>query len=81
MTKKEKLFTRFLANPCSFKYRDVEKLLYCFGFIQVSARGSHAKFKHFSLLHDIVIPVHNNDCKDFYKKYVRRILKRMYEQS
>jgi predicted RNA binding protein YcfA (HicA-like mRNA interferase family) len=41
------------------------------------AKGSHKKFKHSSLVTDLVIPVHNNDCKDFYKTQAAKIVKKL----
>lgn len=43
---------------------------YNFEFIQ--AKGSHTKYKHPRLENDLIIPVHNNDRKDFYKKEAKK---------
>ena len=44
-------------------------------FLEIEAKGSHTKFKNKKIGNDIIIPVHNNDCKGFYKKQVYKILK------
>ena len=75
MTSKDKLLTKFFAYPQSLKYREIEYLLLDNGFLKIVAKGSHIKFKHPLLSKDLVIPVHNNDCKIFYKKYAQKILK------
>ncbi len=58
----------FFERPESFRYHDVEKLLISVGFNKVEAKGSHKKFKHAFLQHSLIIPVHSNECKNFYKK-------------
>lgn len=74
MSKIDKLTNRFLANPKALHYPHLEKVLYRFGFIKIPAKGSHVKFKHQRLKHDLIIPVHKNDCKDFYKDLARKIV-------
>ena len=78
MTKKEKLLNKFFKNPESLKYREIENLLLDHGFLMFEAKGSHKKFKHHLLKTDLIIPVHNKDCKQFYKKYVQKLLKALY---
>ncbi len=68
MTTKEKLFDKFLKNPTSIKYNDIEKILLLNWFEKIYAKGSHIKMKHKNLENDLIIPLHNWDCKDFYKK-------------
>ena len=69
MTKLEKIIEKFLHRPTSLHYKDIEKVLLHLGFEKINVkRGSHIKFKHPHLKHDLIIPIHNNDCKDFYKK-------------
>ena len=74
MTKKEKIILKFKNNPESIKLNELEKLLLDLWFIKINAKWSHIKFKYRFLKNDIIIPVHNNDCKWFYKKQVLRIL-------
>lgn len=74
MTRFEKRIQKFIQNPGSLKYPQIESLLYIFGFQKVETKGSHTKFKH-SQLKGITIPVHNHDCKIIYKKHVAKVLK------
>lgn len=68
MTQKEKLIEKFLKNPENLNFPKIEKILIDLNFEKINAKGSHVKFKHHKLNRDIVIPVHNNECKNFYKK-------------
>lgn len=68
MTQKQKLVEIFRVNPGSLKFNQIASVLEHFGFIMVQAKGSHVKFKHQKMSSDLIIPVHNGDCKDFYKK-------------
>lgn len=76
MTQKQKLIEAFLANPSSMKFKQLVTILEHFGFVTIQAKGSHVKFKHHQLPFDLIIPIHNGDCKDFYK---REALKRIIE--
>lgn len=75
MTVHKKLLARFIENPASLPFRDIEKILLRFGFDSIEARGSHKKFKHPRLRADIIIPLHNGECKNFYKKELAKVLK------
>lgn len=75
MTKKEKLYFKFQRNPVSLSFQEIEKILLDLGFIKIEAKGSHKKFKHTLLERDIIVPVHNQDCKDFYKKMIYKTIK------
>lgn len=82
MTSLEKLFDKFLNRPASLSYIEIERVLIYVGFQKVLAKGSHMKFKHCDLKSDLVIPVHGNDCKSFYKIYAAKIVKKLiYEKS
>ena len=74
MSKIQKLTGKFLINPKSLRFRHLEKVLINLGFLKIAAKGSHTKFKHEKLAHDLVIPVHNNDCKDFYKELAKKLV-------
>lgn len=50
-------------------------ILIYFGFEKINAKGSHVKFKHPQLQNDLVIPIHNNECKDFYKLEAKKRIK------
>lgn len=75
MSKIDKKVEKFLKNPTSCKYSDMEIVLIYFGFEKINAKGSHVKFKHFQLQSDLVIPVHNLECKNFYKLEAKKKLK------
>lgn len=76
MTSIEKLLLKFLNNPSSVRYFELERLLLNLRFEKVWAKGSHVKFKHKLLQRDLIIPVHGNDCKEFYKVYASKIIKK-----
>jgi len=77
MTKIEKTVTRFIANPTSLRYSEIKRVLLHLGFKKIQAKGSHEKFKHDALKKDLIIPVHGNDCKDFYKDLTLKIIKQL----
>lgn len=74
MSSNGKRLQRFLQQPTALHYREIESLLLRLGFEKIETKGSHKKFKHPNLKSDLILPVHNNDCKPFYKKYVQKIL-------
>lgn len=75
MTRLKKILKKFYENPVSLHYSDLEKSLIAHGFIKIFAKGSHVKFKHVDAKSDLVIPIHNNDCKEFYKKWALKFVK------
>lgn len=77
MTSIEKLLLKFLNHPDSIRYSELERLLINFGFEKVFAKGSHVKFKHKALVRDLIIPIHHNDCKSFYKALAAKIIKKI----
>lgn len=77
MTRKERLLNRFLRNPESLNFKEIEKLLFDFGFTEASMRGSHKKFRHNDLYRSLVIPIHNNDCKNVYKLKIAKIFEEL----
>lgn len=77
MTKIEKIVQQLLARPTSLKFKEIEKSLKFLGFEMIKAKGSHRKFKHPWLKSDLVIPVHNNDCKKFYKILASKTAKKL----
>lgn len=70
MSQIEKLFKKFQSKPKSLKYKELVKVLLYLGFEKIEAKGSHVKFKHHKLRNDIIVPVHNGECKGFYKEQV-----------
>ncbi len=78
MTKKMKILLKFLRNPQSLKYREIELLLLRAGFKKMSAKGSHLKFVHSMTKRQIIIPVHKNDCKVCYKNRIAKIITKYF---
>lgn len=80
MSHTEKVIKKFANTPQNVRYADIETILVHLGFEKISTKGSHVKWKHYLLQNDCVIPVHNNECKDFYKiqvyKQIRTLLKK-----
>lgn len=70
MSQIEKLLKKFMQAPESVRYAVIEKILRSLGFEKIPAKGSHVKWKHQRLRYDLIIPVHNNECKKFYKEQV-----------
>lgn len=80
MTQNQKLIEKFLANPSSVRFSKIEKILFILGFFELKMKGgSHRKFKHALLKDDLVIPVHNNDCKDFYKEQIAKKIRQFFK--
>lgn len=77
MSQIKKLVDKFLLNPKSINLKDLERVLIHYGFNKINAKGSHYKFKHPQLKSDLVIPVHNNKCKDFYKECAKKEIKKI----
>ena len=77
MTQKGKLVDKFLKNPCSLRYTQIVKVLQEVRFTEIQAKGSHVKFKHPKLTSDLIIPVHNQDCKDHYKKQAKKFVEKV----
>lgn len=80
MSQREKLLKRFADNPTKVRYSDITKILLLLGFEHIPTQGSHVKWKHCGLMYDIVIPVHNNECKPFYKEQVHRQVKELIKK-
>jgi predicted RNA binding protein YcfA (HicA-like mRNA interferase family) len=74
MTQKQKLIEACIANPSSVKFKQLVIILEHFGFNMIQAKCSHVKFKHHQLSSDLIIPVHNGDCKDFYKREAYKLI-------
>ena len=81
MTKIQKKVEKFFKNPTSCKYLELKEILLYFGFEQINTRGSHVKYKHSGLRFDLVIPVHSNECKDFYKKQTKKKIKEILKKK
>lgn len=81
MNKTEKTVQQFLKRPESLRYPEIEKILKLYGFELTKAKGSHKKFKHPSLTTDLIIPVHNNECKNFYKRLAAKTIKNLSNEK
>lgn len=77
MTQIEKLIIKFLTSPESCRFNDIDRILKYCGFIRLEAKGSHVKYKHLELEINYVVPIHNTDCKDFYKKEICKIINKL----
>lgn len=73
MARREKLLQKFSEYPDSLIYSDISKILKWCGLYEVRGKGSHVLFKN-ERETICTIPLHNNDCKPFYKRKVLRIL-------
>lgn len=68
-----------MRDPSSIKYSDLAQILAYFGYVEVSTKGSHVKSKHPQMEYDLVVPVHRNECKAFYKMEARKRIKLLIE--
>jgi len=71
MTTKEKLLKKFLENPNTLNYKEIEKILFMFEYIKINAKWSHLKYKHKLIRNDLILPIHNWDCKEHYKNQAK----------
>ncbi len=81
MVERERVLQKFLNNPVRVRYSKIEGLLLNLGFEKVEAKGSHKKFKHWMLERDLIVPIHNNDCKSFYKKLIAKAIKQILNEN
>lgn len=72
MSQIEKLLQKFIKSPHTVRYADIERILIYIGFEKINAKGGHVKWKHKDLSSDIIVPIHNNDYKRFYKQQIGR---------
>jgi predicted RNA binding protein YcfA (HicA-like mRNA interferase family) len=75
MTRIEKLTDKFLRHPKSLKYREIEQVLLYLGFIKTYGKGSHVKFTHPIFNANIIISIHNNECKKIYKNEIAKTVR------
>ncbi len=81
MTKIQKKVEKFFKNQTSCKYSELKEILLHFGFEKITTKGSHVKYKHSGLRSDLIIPVHNSECKDFYKKQAKNKIEEMLKKK
>jgi predicted RNA binding protein YcfA (HicA-like mRNA interferase family) len=80
MSQIEKLLQKFARSPQNVRYADIEVILSHFGFEKIPAKGSHIKWKHSLLRNDIIIPVHKNECKNFYKEQIYKNIRNLIQK-
>lgn len=73
MTKEEKIILKFKTSPQSVSLVELLNLMKRGGIEIVQGKGSHVICKKENEIL-IVIPIHKNDCKPFYKKKILKIL-------
>lgn len=77
MTQKEKLWQKFQNNPTGITYFELTKILRWCGCTLIWGKGSHILVRH----NDngiLTIPVHNQECKSFYKKKTKKVLEQYH---
>jgi predicted RNA binding protein YcfA (HicA-like mRNA interferase family) len=75
MTQIDKLVAKFLANPLSVDFPDLDRILKYYWWEQkITNGGSHVHYFHEDKKDIITIPVHHNDCKPTYKRNIKKVL-------
>ncbi len=73
MTKAEKLLAKFKNSPQNLRFNEIKLLAESLGFDFVQGKGSHILcFMNTQLV--MTFPIHNDDCKDIYKKKFLKII-------
>ncbi len=73
MTSYEKLLLKFIENPQTLKFKDIEKIILKNWYEKTEWKWSHTVYKKDWEL-PIIVAIHNNDCKNPYKKSIKKIL-------
>lgn len=73
MTQYEKTLKKFLENPSSIAFSDIKKILEKQQYTLRQGKWSHSIYSN-GEGNIITVPLHWNDCKDFYKKKIKKIL-------
>lgn len=60
-------------NPRELRFKEIETILYNYGYMLINSKGSHFRFKKEHFL-PITIVVHNNKVKKWYVKDMCKIL-------
>ena len=68
MTSKEKLIEKLLNRPTSLRYNEIIKLFTTDNYIIRQGKWSHIFIVNKNSKDYESIAIHNNDCKDVYKK-------------
>lgn len=74
MTKKDKLLEKFLNQPQSLKYNEIEGILFDLGFTRREGKGSHVRFYQPFFKIKFVFPLHHGDCDKIYKQKIHKII-------
>jgi len=74
MNKFKKRLYKLLESPASLHFKEIRTILAQLDFKEIQAKGSHIKLKHKKLKYDLIIPIHNQDCKVFYKKQIAKTI-------
>jgi len=80
MSQADKIIKKFISKPESIKYKDLDRILQNLSFDLIKTKGSHKKYKKINFPTDIIVPVHNNECKDFYKRQICKQIKKLLKQ-
>ncbi len=62
-----------IREPTALRFRELETILYQFGYALVNSKGSHFRFKKKNFP-SLTIPVHNKMVKKWYIKDICKIL-------
>lgn len=73
MTKREKIKEKFLENPTSLPVNKIINFLLSEWYEVTEAKWSHTKVVHTETMKYVVVPLHNGDCKPFYKKELKKL--------
>ncbi len=69
MPKPDKLYEQLLRDPRRpLSFRDFEKLLRAFGFVEVRIRGSHRSYKHPAAATLLIIQPRGSDAKPYQQR-------------
>jgi len=74
LTKFEKLLQKFINNPTSVHFRQIEKILITLGYEKIQAKGSHVRFRIKGAYLSISVPIHSGDCKARYKQIIQKAI-------
>ncbi len=73
MTEKDKILQQFLSDPRSLPYQKIASLLTSVWYtITNTTGGSHTKVQSPDGSRAYTVPLHHGDCKEFYKKGLKR---------
>jgi len=62
-----------IKNPRELRFKEIETILYNYGYVLINSKGSHFRFKK-KQFSPITIVVHSNKVKKWYVKDMCKIL-------